>query len=64
MTTATEMIQTEMKRRTDLVYDEAFRTSCAKIAKEVGITAEEWNSNRAAICLLMANEVCRIENQN
>lgn len=64
MTNATEMIQAETKRRTDLVYNESFRADCAKLAEKVGITAEEWNANKAMICMMFANEVCKIENQN
>ncbi len=56
-------IESEMKRRMDLVNSADFRTKCAEIAKTIGITADEWNSNRGMICLMMANQVCGIENQ-
>ena len=61
MTTQT-FIQTEMKRRTDLVESVEFRTKCADIAQKMGITAEEWNNNKVAILMYFANEFCKIEN--
>ena len=57
-------IKTELKRRMDLVYDKEFVKNCAVAAKKLGITAEEWKQNRAGICLLFANEVCRLMDQN
>lgn len=56
-------IESETKRRTDLVEDVNFRTICAKAAREMGFTAKEWNDNKAIICLFFANEVCAIENK-
>ncbi len=56
-------IKSELKRRMDLVNSEDFRTSCAEIAKQVGITSEEWNNNKAVILMMWANEFCRIENE-
>jgi hypothetical protein len=60
---ATEMINAEMKRRTDLVECLEFRTKCVEVAKKLGITAEEWNKNKVGILLFMANEFCAIENK-
>jgi len=28
------------------------------------MTEDEWNNNKAVILLMMANEICRIENNN
>lgn len=56
-------VKTEMKRRTDLINDKSFVEYCVEIAKKLGITAEEWNKNKAMILLLWANEYCSIENK-
>jgi hypothetical protein len=61
-TTAQEFINAEMKRRTDLVESVEFRTKCVEVAKKLGITPKEWNENKVAILMLMANEFCKIEN--
>lgn len=60
---ATEMINAEMKRRTDLVECLEFRKSAVELAKKIGITAKEWNQNKMAILLMLANEFCAIENK-
>ena len=60
---ATEMITAEMKRRTDLVECLEFRKSAVELAKKLGITAKEWNENKMAILLMLANEFCSIENK-
>jgi hypothetical protein len=56
-------IQTEMKRREDLVNDLSFRTKCAEMAKQIGITAKEWNENKMFIIMTWANEYCGFENK-
>jgi hypothetical protein len=56
-------IETEWKRRMDLVESPAFVKLCAKYAKELGVTAKEWNENRAGLVLFFANEMCAKENQ-
>jgi hypothetical protein len=56
-------IKTEYQRRLDLVNDVKFRKSCVKLAKKLGITAEEWNENKAMLLLYFANEFCGIENK-
>ena len=56
-------IESEWMRRESLVQDYDFRLRCAKIAEAMGITEQEWNANKAIICLMMANEVCSIENK-
>jgi hypothetical protein len=61
--TPTEMIKAEYKRRTDLVEDINFRKQCVKMAKALGITADEWNKNKVHIMLFFANKFCQLENQ-
>ena len=61
--TATEMIKSEYKRRTDLVEDINFRKQCVKMAKALGITAKEWEENKVHIMLIFANKFCQVENQ-
>lgn len=60
---AQEMIQTELKRRNDLVECLQFRKQAVKIAKKFGITSDEWNKNKMAILLMLANEFCKKENE-
>ena len=57
-------IQSEFKRRTDLIENPEFKKLAVKAAKELGITAEEWNTNRAALLMFFANQFCAIENNN
>lgn len=56
-------IETEMKRRKDLINNKSFVKDCIEMAKKLGITAEEWNKNKAMILMLWANEYCSIENK-
>jgi len=56
-------IQSELKRRMDLVNDSKFRNVAADFARQMGVTAKEWNENRAAILMLVANKFCAIENE-
>lgn len=60
---AQDFIEAEMKRRTDLVNDPKFRELCVHYAQSMGITANEWNNNKAVILLMFANEMCRKENE-
>ena len=60
---ATEIIKSELKRRTELVECLEFRKQAVKIAEKLGITANEWNKNKVAILMMLANEFCKIENQ-
>ncbi|MFY7885170.1 MAG: hypothetical protein ACOVOV_10050 [Dolichospermum sp.] len=61
--TPKEMIKAEYKRRTDLVEDINFRKQCVKMAKALGITADEWNKEKVHIMLIFANKFCQLENQ-
>tara|TARA_R110000782_G_scaffold41019_1_gene94431 strand:- start:173 stop:373 length:201 start_codon:yes stop_codon:yes gene_type:complete len=63
MTTSQVTVQSELKRRMDLVNCSKFRALASEAAKKLGITAKEWNENRAAILMMMANQFCGIENE-
>lgn len=58
-TATTQFIETEFQKRLDLINDENFRKICIKAAKKLGITAKEWNENKSAILMLMANQFCK-----
>jgi hypothetical protein len=62
-TKAQQFIAKEFKRRTDLINDENFRIKCIEVAKQMGITAKEWNESKGVIILHLANEVCGLENK-
>jgi hypothetical protein len=61
--TTQDFINTEWQRRESLVIDINFRKVAMKAAKEIGITAKEWNENKMALLLYFANEFCSIENK-
>ena len=64
MTTQPQItIQSEFKRRMDFVNCPDFRKFAADAAKKLGVTAEAWSQNKAAILLMLANEACGIENK-
>jgi hypothetical protein len=56
-------IQTELKRRTDLIENPVFIQKAIEVVKMMGISSEEFNNNRMAILMLIANEFCAIENK-
>ena len=58
----TVTVQSEFKRRMDLVNNPDFVKSCVESAKKLGITAKEWNENKAMLCLYFANQICAMEN--
>jgi hypothetical protein len=60
---AEQIIKAELKRRSDLVECLQFRKQAVKVAKKLGITSEEWNKNKMAILLMLANEFCARENE-
>ena len=60
---AQEIITAEFERRTNLIQDENFRNLAIEAAKKLGITAAEWNENKALLLLYFANEFCSIENR-
>lgn len=62
MTAALHTVQSEWQRRIDLIENPTFISKCATIAKEMGITAKEWNENKAIILLMFANQYCKLEN--
>lgn len=56
-------IQTELKRRTDLIENPVFIQKAIEVVKMMGISSEEFNNNKMAILMLIANEFCAIENK-
>lgn len=64
MTTAAQITaESEFQRRIDLVENPKFIAKCITLAQEIGITAKEWNENKAIILLMFANKYCQLENQ-
>ena len=57
-------IESEFKRRTDLIENPEFRTKVAEYCKSIGMSAKDWNDNKAGILMMMANEVCGLENKS
>lgn len=55
-------IENEMNKRLELVDSIDFRKSSAKVAQQIGITAEEWEKNKSIIIMYFANEFLSIEN--
>ena len=55
-------IKSELKRRNDLIFNEDFRKKAIEVAKELGITAREWNENKPTILMYIANMYCSMEN--
>jgi hypothetical protein len=56
-------IESEFKRRMDLMENREFRELCIEGAKKLGITAQEWNENKVGILMFFANEFCGLENK-
>ena len=63
MTTAQEFIKKEMDLRLKLVHNPNFINAFIEIAQKMVVTAKEWNSNKAAILLFMANEAISKDNK-
>jgi hypothetical protein len=61
---AKQMIKNEMDLRMSIVNDKEFRLQAVEVAKKLGITAQEWNENKAIILLFMANEMISMDNKN
>ena len=61
---AKDFISNEMDLRMKLIESPEFIQTAIKVAKQMGITANEWNNNMGMILLLFANEVIGIDNQN
>lgn len=61
---AKDFISNEMNLRMKLIESPEFIQTAIKVAKQMGITADEWNNNMGMILLLFANEVIGIDNQN
>jgi|688.fasta_scaffold1543894_1 hypothetical protein len=61
---AKQMIKNEMDLRMSIVNDKEFRLQAVEVAKKLGLTAQEWNENKAMILLFMANEMISMDNKN
>lgn len=61
---AENYINQEFELRMKLVEDQQFILDSIKIAKQLGITADEWNKNKAMILLMFANEMIGLDNKN
>ena len=61
---AKDFISNEMNLRMKLIESPEFIQTAIKVAKQMSITADEWNNNMGMILLLFANEVIGIDNQN
>ncbi len=65
--TTQEFISKELEVRVKLASNENFIKSCIKVAKVLGISANEWNENKTTLLLFFANEaisVFNIKNDN
>jgi hypothetical protein len=56
-------IASEFQRRAELVENPDFISKMAILAKEIGITAKEWNENKMTILMMFANQYCQLENE-
>lgn len=63
MNTNKVTIESEMKRRDDLVNDVEFRKLVCSTLTQQGLSAEDWNANMWWYCLFFANEMCAIQNK-
>jgi hypothetical protein len=61
---AKQMIKNEMDLRMSIINDKEFRLQAVEVAKKLGLTAQEWNENKAMILLFMANEMISMDNKN
>lgn len=58
-----ELIKAELKRRFDLINNKEFVNICIDTVKRLGMTAKEWNKNKAPLLMMFANEAIGIENK-
>jgi len=63
MSNAQEFIDKELDLRTKIATDPNFINTCVNVAKKVGITAEEWNENKAVLLMYFANIVISEDNK-
>jgi hypothetical protein len=60
---ATQFINAEFQRRIDLIENAEFCNKMAILAQEIGISAKEWNENKAVILMTFANKYCQLQNE-
>lgn len=63
MNNAQEFIGKELDLRSKIATDPNFVKICVNVAKKVGITADEWNKNKAVLLLYFANIVISEDNK-
>lgn len=62
MTNAQAFIQNELDRRMNFVNDPKFREMVRDQFVALGVTPEDWNTNKAFYYMMVANEFCAIQN--
>ena len=61
---AKDFISNEINLRMKLIESPEVIQTAITVAKQMGITADEWNNNMGGILLLFANEVIGIDNHS
>ena len=56
-----QFVEKKLKSIFDLAQDPNFIKTSIQAAKDLGMTAKEWNDNKAAILLMFANEIVAID---
>jgi hypothetical protein len=59
-----EFIKNELWLRRKLYNTPEFIKESIKIAKALGVTAEQWNENKELILMHIANEIIGLDNVN
>jgi hypothetical protein len=62
--TAQQFISNEMEVRMKVIETPGFIEMAIEAAKQLGITAKEWNENKSMILMMFANEIIGIDNKN
>jgi hypothetical protein len=62
--TANNIVEIETEKRTALAYNSQFIKTSIKLAKKLGISAEEWNKNKAFILMTFAHEAVKMMQDN
>jgi hypothetical protein len=63
MKTAEQFIENEMEFRMAIIKDELFIKNSIKVCKKMGLTAQDWNENKAGILMTFANELVKMDGQ-
>lgn len=57
MSSVEQFITSQMNLRLELIHNPIFIEQCISYVKSIGMSAEEWNQNKAGILMMIANEV-------